>query len=685
MAEAKKKKQQQSAPTKQPQQAVNKRHAKAVDKPKLLNYYIALFVILVAAFVAYLPAIHNGFVWDDEYYILNNASIHTINLKELFTQYIMGNYHPLTMLSYSIEYHFWGLWEKGYHITNILIHLANIVLVFYAVLLLSNKPEVALVVALLFGVHPMHVESVAWVAERKDLLYTFFFLASYVCYLKYLNERTTKLYIFCLLLFLLSLLSKAMAASLPAVLLLTDYFKEGKINARAWLNKIPFIILAVILGVVAVSAQKSHNAVVDMTSYTLVPRIVFACYGFVTYILKLLLPFDLSAYYPYPVKGGNTVTALYYIYPVLVLILLAFVFYSLRSSRKILFGVGFFAITVFLVLQLLPVGDAVMADRYSYIPSIGLFYLIGEGFYWLWNKKGSAGGKFRVPAASLLIVIAALLAFQTSARCAVWKDGMSLWNDVISHYQTIPSAYSNRGKLLLEEKKYEEALSDFNKAVELDPNFAQVYNNRGALLMDLNRYEESKKDFDRAVALQPQFAFAYNNRGMLMHKMENDSAALYDYNKAIEMKPEFTEAYFNRGIIFENFKQHDEALNDYNKVVALNPNYILVYNNRGNILMNAKRYDEALSDYNKTIELNPNSPNAYLNMGTLYTYEQKYEDAIANYTKALELAPDFGQGYYNRAIVENTMGKNEPCCADLQKAISLKYTPAENAYNLFCH
>ncbi len=357
--------------------------------PERWKYYSALVIIVVISFIAYFPVLHNGLLyWDDDFYIKNNPLIYSINLKEIFSQNVMGNYHPLTILTLAIEYHYFGLNATGYHAFNLLLHLLNVILVFYVVFSLSDKVGVALVASLLFGIHPLHVESVAWAAELKDLLYTFFFLASYIFYLMYLKDRHKKFYVFAILLFSAALLSKAMAASLAVVLILTDYFKGRKINIKTLSEKIPFFLLAIAFGLVSVLAQKSAGAS-DVIDFAFPQRILFACFGFISYLFKLLFPLHLSAYYPYPIKGGENIPVQYYTYLILLTALVAFVCYSLRFTKKILFGAGFFALTIFLVLQLFPIGGAVMADRYSYVPSIGIFYLAGEGFifYGAENRK----------------------------------------------------------------------------------------------------------------------------------------------------------------------------------------------------------------------------------------------------------------------------------------------------------
>jgi tetratricopeptide (TPR) repeat protein len=609
------------------------------------KYYVPLAIILVLSFVTYLPVLQNGLLdWDDDVYIKNNPLIYSLNLKEIFSNNVQGNYHPLTILTLAIEYRFFGLNETGYHAVNLLLHLLNVILVYYIVYLLSDKLGVALVASLLFGIHPLHVESVAWASELKDLLYTLFFLSSYIFYLKYINKLQSKFYIFALLLFLISLLSKAMAASLPVVLVLTDYFKGRKINKKTILEKVPFFILAIAFGVIAIFAQKLSETIQGIAMFTFPQRLLFASYGFMTYLVKLLMPLNLCAIYPYPVRGGVSIPIQYYLYVPAFLGLAACIIYSHRFSKKIIFGMGFFAATIFLVLQLLPVGNAIMADRYSYIPSIGIFYLAGEGFNLLWNKK------LKLAALILLSAFTIFFSFKTYARCGVWKNDMTLWNNVISQYQTIENAYNSRGKLFAGEKRNVEAFNDFNKAIELNPNYFQAYYNRAILFMNEKRIDE----------------------------------ALIDFNKTIQLNPNYFLAYNNRGLLFMNEKRIDEALNDFNKIIELNPNYFQAYNNRGLLFMNEKRNDEALNDFNKAIQLNPYFPLAFFNRGILFYNEKKYNEAISNYTKAIALKTDYAEAYFNKGIAEFYSGNKDAACLDMKRAAGLGYKQAANALSQIC-
>ena len=651
------------------------------------KYYGPLLMILLISFLVYLPALRGGFVWDDDDYVRNNALAHSINLKQIFfgghQSFVVGNYHPVTVLMLAIEYHFFGVVEKGYHVINLLLHLLNVLLVFRVVLLLSENSRVALIAALLFGIHPIHVESVAWVSELKDLLYTFFFLASYFFYLKHLRDKKNTFYTWSLLLFLLSLLSKAMAASLPVLLILTDYFKGTKINVKSLLAKVPFFLLAIILGLVAIKAQKTAGAT-EIADFSFPQRIVFACYGFMMYLVKLALPLNLSAYYPYPIVSGSSLPVEYYFYVIVFLALAAFVYYSLRFSKKILLGIGFFTITVFLVLQLLPVGGAVMADRYGYIPSIGIFYLLAEGIMWLWNKKNAATS-WKMPATIGLGIASIFYCTQTYARCGTWKDGLTLWNDVISRYQTIAPAYINRGIILASLKRNDEALSDYNKAIELGPKFPKGYSNRGVLYKDMKRYDDALKDYNKAIELQQDYPIPYNNRGVLF-KIENKfDEALNDYNKAIQLNPEYTDAFYNRAVVYKIQKRYDESLNDYNHAIKLRPNNASIYNSRGSLFANQDKFDEAYRDYSKAIALQHDFASAYYNRGLLLAKVKKRDEALNDYNKAIELQPSMAEAYYSKGVLEFDAGKKDAGCNDIKKSATMGYQPAMEDYKNICH
>ena len=636
---------------------------------------IGLACIMILTILVYLPVFNAGFAYDDVNYIQKNPLIRTIDLSKIFSENVMGNYHPLTMLVFSIEFQFFGLDPTGYHIVNLLLHLCNVFLVFYSIKLLSNKIEVALFAALLFGIHPLHVESVAWISELKDILYTLFFLGAYIFYLKYLSSKQGKFYGIAILIFIFSLLSKAMAVSLPVILLLTDFFKRRKMVTKVFVEKIPFFLLSIGFGIVAIFAQQLSDAVQEASTYTFFQRVVFACYGFITYLWKLILPLNQSAFYPYTVKSGGDLSFSFYLFPVLVLIIMMAVIYSGKFTRKILFGFLFFSITVFLVLQLLPVGDAIMADRYSYIPSIGVFYLVAGGVYWLWIKKYKTAA---IAFSSLFVLFFCIKTFQ---RVGVWKNDQTLFTDVIEKYPTVALAYNNRGSFFWEEKKYDQALADYNKAIDLRPIYPDALNNRGVVYLDKKNYQAAINDFNQVIELEKSYAPAYSNRGVAFMETGMNAEARSDFNKALEIKPDYAEAYYNRGVLSMNEKKTDEALNDYNKALELNPGYTNAITNR-DILLGVKRPpEEILAGYNAAIESNPKDPELYYKRGSLFLDSKKYNEAKTDLYTAIKHRPSYPEAFNALGVVYFDEKSSDSALYYFNKAIATDPTLAEAYLN----
>ena len=320
------------------------------------------------------PTLKNGFVnWDDEYYVVSNALLRGPQWIGIFTRPVVSNYHPLTVLSLAANYAISGAEPWSYLLFSLLLHLANTVLVFWFAWLLSDKKGwVALFTALLFGIHPMHVESVAWISERKDVLYTLFFLLSLIAYWKYLQTDRSAAYWACFLLFACSLLSKPAAIVLPLVLLLLDYWKERPFTRRVVLEKIPFFLVGGLFAVVTLKLQ-SVTAMSSLDLYPFWVRLFFASYAIMVYFAWFFVPYPLSAFHPFPLPDhlGWTV----YLSPIFLLALI-FLIWHFRKNRVVVFGLLFFLVNILLVLQLVPIGFTIVSERYTYVPYIGLAFLV---------------------------------------------------------------------------------------------------------------------------------------------------------------------------------------------------------------------------------------------------------------------------------------------------------------------
>lgn len=501
-----------------------------------------LFVICILAF---LPMVKNGFIgtWDDGIYILQNQLLHDLSWQgviKIFSygdefQKISNNYHPFTILSLAINYKISGLSPASYHITNFVFHGLNAVFVFIFVFILSRRRMLPSVISgLLFAIHPMHVESVAWVSERKDVLYTFFFLAGLIAYLKYReDEKIWKLGV-ALLLFIFSCLSKAMAVSFPLILLLVDYFQRRRFSWKLIIEKIPFFIIALVIGLMAIHLQ-SISAINKFETFTFYQRIMHASFGFITYILKFIDPSSLSAFYPYPpITSTGLLPFSFLIAPYICLAAAGLlVWISTRKgeiARVFVFGILFYFFTIVLVLQFLSVGKAIMADRYSYIPFIGLAFIIGMvADFYLQKKSSLKYLGYGLISASLILSV--VFSFMTYERTKVWKDDITLWSDALRQYPDgrLTFIYDKRAQLYLSKDMYEAALADYLIITDNEPRndnalecigriYGKYYNNLGKAIEYL----------EKAYAINPKNPTVLKSLGVAMG-MKGDFQRSLDY------------------------------------------------------------------------------------------------------------------------------------------------------------
>lgn len=621
-------------------------------------------VILAVTAIAYLPATQNLFTnWDDPGYILENPSIKRLDpsaIGHLFSSYHKGNYHALTMLSFALDYSSWGLSPRGYHVVNVALHLLNTFgVLLFTRMLLSLRHEaratpVALATALLFGVHPLHVESVAWVVGRKDLLYTLFFLGSLIAYCKYLASRGVSFYALSLVAFVLALLSKGQAVTLPVVLVAIDLvvgtrMRGAAADARARsrstivLEKVPFFALALLFGVIAIAAQRQGEAVGDVSAYPLHQRIVFASYGLVQYVRKIFLPIDLSAFYPYFVRPGESIPIGYWLYPVIVIAAVVLTWIG-RRRRWIAFGAVFFVVNLALVLQLLPVGAAIMADRYSYLSSIGILLILAV-LYGTWTARA----RNLVPTIALGMA-SVVFAGITFARCQVWHDSGSLWSDVIAKHPEAPIAWNNRGIYRKDAGDLAGAMEDYSRALQLDPGYTLAYTNRAVARQRLGDFEGALQDLDRSIALDPDDSSAFANRGVVQIRLGQTERALADFTRAIELDPSNSAAYANRGTLRSNLGE----------------------------------YGAALADLDRALALNPIQPDALVARALARSGAGDAESALTDLDESLRLRPQSGIAHFLRGNIQLQLNRTQLACNDFGAAAQLGYQPAHEQLRLHC-
>jgi tetratricopeptide (TPR) repeat protein len=462
-----------------------------------------------------------------------------------------------------MEYDAFELNPKPYHVTNLILHLLNSLLVLYFIWLLTKQKWTAFITALLFAVHPMHVESVSWISERKDLLYTFFSLATLCYYLKYLQNQKLKwlYYSVSFFLFLLAVLSKAMAVSVPLVFILLDYFSGKRFTLKAILDKIPFFIISIVCGLIALEAQKSSHAI-HFSSFNFFERILFSCYGILMYLWKLLLPYNLSCYYNYPLKQNGMFPVVFYLAPFILIGLSWIIYKSMRNSKDVVFGFAFFLITIALVLQIIPVGGIIIADRYTYIPYIGIFFILARFINNLTDNKIVVLRKYKIPFILMFSVIIFSYCYAAFQRTQVWADSISLWTDAINKYDKYPLPYSLRGTAYYKRGQHENAISDFSNAISLNQGQANVYFQRGLCYLEIKKYNEAIRDFSSAIGIKPAYADAYYNRGVVYNDTGLFDEAIIDYSSAIKYNPGHSKAYYNRAGAYYMSHKYQLAYDD---------------------------------------------------------------------------------------------------------------------------
>ncbi len=580
-----------------------------MNRKQHVKYYIAAIIAFIT-FIVYLSSLQNNFInWDDDLYVLNNVHIRSFDLhflKWLFFDFYASYWAPLTWTSHAMDYAIWGLNPWGHHLMNNFFHAVNtffVVIVVIKLLEAWNEKGMTKIfseremltaagtVGVLFGLHPLHVESAVWVAERKDLLCALFFLLSIISYIAYVrgedNSATrkalfsrfsfNKYYLITIGFFILALLSKPMAVSLPAVLLILDWYPFQKIKSSAsfWkavIEKIPFIALSLGMSVIIILAHKAGGAIAPITMVPLSTRAIVSAHSLIAYIGMMIWPLNLLPVYTYP--PASTVLSLKYLSSIIFVIGITIAFVvKAKKNRLWLAAWSYYTITLIPVLGIVQVGPQAMADRFTYLPSLGPFFLIGLAAAWI-AKHVFAGAGMNTFVKAVIIaaafVICAALSYVTYQQIGIWKNGIELWTYVIDR----------------------------------DPTRAFfAYNNRGVCYENAGQIDKAVEDYQKTIALNPGDDQAYFNLGVIYQKAGAQDKATEYYSDSLAINPNRAEALHNRGVIYSQNGQPDKALDDFNRAIALNPDMGIAYYNRATLYLRTNRQNLALLDFRKACDL----------------------------------------------------------------------------------
>lgn len=604
------------------------------------KHFLCLVGIAVT-FIVFLPSLsHEWLNWDDYGYVLNNALITDQSpgwFASLFTTpSVMGNYHPLTLLSLKFDFMLAQDQAWFYHLHSLTIHLLVTASVYYLTYLLTNDRRIAFLTSLLFGIHPMHVEPVVWISARKELLSALYFFISMIIYRKYQRNQRAHLLGLTFMTFILSLISKATAVTLPIILLAMDYYKDQKLSVGSLVQKIPFLIVSLLFGILAIYSQKVSDAVTDLGTYSLLQSSTASFYAILTYLVKAFLPFHFSPYHPYPTLSLTSHP--WYIYASIIP-LIGILYGAFRLGKhhlEVLFGMSFFMITILPVSQILAVGSALTSERYTYIPYFGLLYLASSLFFkWADIPRDLQGWK--KPSFLIIMGYIAFLSISTLRYSYHWKSTEHLWTRVLEQYPANFTGYFQRGLEYLRQGRPNNALRDLTVARKHNTLFANILEYQSRAAFELGNIEQSILYLDTLISLQPEYASALDLRGQMRSDIGDQFGAIDDLNRKVKLDPTDPLGYLHRALVLERMGHFDTALLDYSTGLKLNPNLIDGYFARSWILYQLGHYQQALKDIEVVIaSRGPYGP-AYARKARYLTKVERYDEALANIEKAYAL------------------------------------------------
>ncbi len=691
--------------------------------PAVISVLLALATLL-----AYNVVGRHGFVdYDDGDYVSANPHVESgltpANVAWSFTTGHASNWHPLTWLSHMLDYQLFGRNPGAQHLVNLALHLANTILLFLLLRRMTGAHWRSAMVAGLFALHPIHVESVAWLSERKDVLSTFFLFLTLGAYARYAQSPKSRIQgskpqaqrpkapakspqsavrhpqshtgpggtwhlglgtlnlIVALVFFALGLMSKPMLVTVPFLLLLLDYWPLNRLRLegpelqaadrglksvdwrllpRLVLEKAPFFALAAVSSVVTFLVQRKGGAV--STALSLEQRAGNAVVSYARYLWKTLWAENLAVLYPHP---GNWPLWQIAGCALILAAMFALVIWLGRSRPYLAVGWLWFFGGLVPVIGLVQVGIQSMADRYTYVPLVGIFVAVVWAAWDLalrfhWRREGLA---------AVSVFVLSICVLLTMRQAAFWRDTESLFGHAVEVEPRNYLAYNNLGYYYANHGRPAEALENYRKSIEINPNYEDALNNMGHALAQQQRHAEALPYYERALRIRPLHVEVNNNYGNALSELGRIDEAIAHYRIALEQKPGHADAHNNLGIALAMKGQLDEAVPHFREAIRLKPNYASAHSNLGNALAVQQKWDEAIREYQECLRLNPDDPQAHNNLGNVLSQQGKLDEAISQYTEALRLKADNPEAHFNLGMAYVRQGKRDEARAQLQEAL----------------
>jgi len=652
-----------------------------------LKIAICIFLVISTLTVYSQVQDHEFLDYDDLSNVTQNLNVQSgLNSESViwaFTTAHFVSWQPITWLSHMLDYQLYGSNPKGHHLTNLLFHIASVLILFLVLLRMTGAVWQSGLVAALFALHPFNVESVAWVSERKNVLSTFFWFLTMRAYVHYVEKPSAQRYGLVALLFALGLMSKPMLVTLPFVLLMMDYWplrrfefehekghngiakkytgKKLSIWHLVW-EKTPLFLLTVGSSITTFIAQQSGGAVKSMEFFSLSARLTNAMVSYLEYLKKTVWPEGLAVLYPHP---GNALALWKGILCGLALVgISAFAIKFIRKAPYFAFGWFWYLGTLIPVIGIVQVGVQSMADRYAYVPLIGIFIIVAWGLSELiakWRHKD----KVLTVVAGICIPILMVITWNQVSH---WKNGITIFTHAIEvtdkKHPTFAVAYYNLGNALLTVGKTEESIPHYKEAIKLNPDFSRAYNSLGIALQKEGKTEEAISHYKIAIELVPEFALAHSNFGNALFSNGKIEGAISHYKRAIKLDPDLSMAYDNLGQALYFFGQTlylegktEEAISKFKTAIEFKPDFFLSHSSLGFVLYKEKQFGEAVSHLKTAIELKPDDAGAHNNLGGALFSEGRIEEAISYFKTAIKLKADFAAAHTNLKVALRKLEK----------------------------
>jgi tetratricopeptide (TPR) repeat protein len=635
---------------------------KQITKEDRIFRPIWLILALVLSLVSYTNIYDNDYLnYDDDIYVTENPPLRNLDFGALYGETYQNQYSPLAMTIVGME--FKANDSLGFiRFMSVLFHLACVAMVFFTFRLLFTDDIQAGLLALLFGVHPLQVESVAWLAASFKIgSFAFFFLLAMWAYLRYKQTNKQSFQVLTFVSFLASCMCKEQAVVFPMVLIALDYFKgENILKLKTWLSKAPYFALSIIFGIITLRSTQGDEVLQKVYEFGIGERFMFACYGVGMYVIKSIVPYSLSMFYTYPVK--EHIPGYFYLFPILVLGIVGLAVWAYkRDQRWLFFGIAFFLINVVLaaLTAVMSVRDVIMADRYVYLPLLGVFFIVIH-LVWKLKERGQSYAPYT------LVVLALIYAGMSFSRVDVFQNTITLFSDVIEKesfedrlnpYLALP--FNNRGIVYKRTGQLDLAMADYESAIAADEGYASGYLNRGNVR------------FDAAMRTQQQEGKAAEAK-----KLMDLAKADYDKTLTLEKNPR---AYSARGAIFASRKQYAEAIADLSSAIEGDKYFVDAYSNRALTYLEMGEFDKAIADCDHIVSVSPNRAPMYELRGHIKNQNKDFAGAVLDFNTAISLDANQAGYYFNRAFAKSRMQDFAGAKIDAQKAKSMGY-PVETAF-----